>query len=77
MVFLNMIELLLFRQYKKVRMAHEGQPALTVVQLLVFANVFRLIPLQILDWFVQICLAIKHIHDRKILHRDIKTQVRL
>jgi len=29
---------------------------------------------QILDWFVQICLAIKHIHDRKILHRDLKTQ---
>nr|XP_057929832.1 serine/threonine-protein kinase Nek1 isoform X2 [Doryrhamphus excisus] len=29
---------------------------------------------QILDWFVQICLAIKHIHDRKILHRDIKSQ---
>ncbi|XP_032300432.1 serine/threonine-protein kinase Nek1 isoform X6 [Coturnix japonica] len=29
---------------------------------------------QILDWFVQICLAVKHIHDRKILHRDIKSQ---
>ncbi|XP_055893460.1 serine/threonine-protein kinase Nek1-like isoform X1 [Biomphalaria glabrata] len=29
---------------------------------------------QILDWFVQLCLAIKHIHDRKILHRDIKSQ---
>ena len=28
----------------------------------------------ILDWFVQICLAIKHIHDRKVLHRDIKLQ---
>lgn len=26
----------------------------------------------ILDWFTQICLAIKHVHDRKILHRDIK-----
>ena len=29
---------------------------------------------QILDWFVQICLALKHIHDRKVLHRDIKSQ---
>ena len=28
----------------------------------------------ILDWFTQICLSIKHIHDRKILHRDIKSQ---
>jgi serine/threonine protein kinase len=26
-----------------------------------------------LDWFVQMALAIKHIHDRKILHRDLKT----
>lgn len=29
---------------------------------------------QILDWFTQICLGIKHIHDRKIIHRDIKSQ---
>lgn len=28
----------------------------------------------ILDWLCQMCLAIKHIHDRKILHRDIKAQ---
>jgi NIMA (never in mitosis gene a)-related kinase len=38
----------------------------------------RIVPFpeqQIIDWFIQTALAIKHIHDRKILHRDIKTQV--
>eukprot|EP00795_Rhopilema_esculentum_P000953 gene953-10719_t len=29
---------------------------------------------QVLDYFVQICLALKHIHDRKVLHRDLKSQ---
>ncbi|XP_075053875.1 serine/threonine-protein kinase Nek1 isoform X2 [Mixophyes fleayi] len=29
---------------------------------------------QIVDWFIQLCLALKHVHDRKILHRDIKSQ---
>jgi NIMA (never in mitosis gene a)-related kinase len=28
----------------------------------------------VLDWFIQICLALKHVHERKILHRDLKTQ---
>lgn len=28
----------------------------------------------ILDMFVQICLALKHVHDRKIIHRDLKSQ---
>ena len=27
---------------------------------------------QVVTLSVQICLAIKHIHDRKILHRDLK-----
>lgn len=28
----------------------------------------------VLNWFTQICLALKHVHDRKILHRDLKSQ---
>ena len=32
--------------------------------------------LQAMDWFVQICLSMKHVHDRKILHRDLKSQVK-
>ena len=29
---------------------------------------------EILDWLVQLCLALSFIHDKKILHRDLKTQ---
>ncbi|CAD8062004.1 unnamed protein product [Paramecium sonneborni] len=28
---------------------------------------------QILDWFTQICLAVKYIHDHNILHQDLKS----
>ena len=28
----------------------------------------------ILNVFVQICLALKHVHDRKVIHRDLKPQ---
>ena len=35
----------------------------------------RLMPeTQAMQLFVQIALAMKHVHDRKILHRDLKTQ---
>mmetsp|Transcript_21146 Transcript_21146/g.62993 ORF Transcript_21146/g.62993 Transcript_21146/m.62993 type:complete len:792 (+) Transcript_21146:380-2755(+) len=29
---------------------------------------------QILKWFIQVLMAVKYIHDRNILHRDIKSQ---
>ena len=29
---------------------------------------------EIMNWFVQLCLAMDNIHSRKILHRDIKAQ---
>ena len=29
---------------------------------------------QVIQWFVQIVLGLKHIHDRRILHRDIKSE---
>lgn len=29
---------------------------------------------EIMNWFLQICLALEHVHQRKILHRDLKSQ---
>ncbi|KAJ3591909.1 hypothetical protein NHX12_007039 [Muraenolepis orangiensis] len=32
---------------------------------------------QVVNWFLQVCLGLKHIHDHKVLHRDIKAQAKL
>ncbi|KAM8977606.1 serine/threonine-protein kinase Nek3-like [Pelodytes ibericus] len=35
----------------------------------------RLFPEQtVLQWFVQICLAVQHVHEKRVLHRDIKSK---
>ena len=28
---------------------------------------------EIMNWFVQLCLALEYVHRRKVLHRDIKS----
>ncbi|KTF93633.1 hypothetical protein cypCar_00041344 [Cyprinus carpio] len=33
---------------------------------------FNLIDLQILDWTVKICMALKHLHDQQILHENLQ-----
>jgi NIMA (never in mitosis gene a)-related kinase len=29
---------------------------------------------EIMNWFLQICMALEYVHGRKILHRDLKSQ---
>jgi serine/threonine protein kinase len=30
-----------------------------------------------MDWFVKICMALKHVHDQGLLHRELRPQVML
>ncbi|KTF76193.1 hypothetical protein cypCar_00043662 [Cyprinus carpio] len=30
---------------------------------------------KILKWFAQMCLGTKHIHDKRVLHRDLKSKI--
>lgn len=31
--------------------------------------------LQILQWFAQLCAGTQHIHEKRVLHRDLKSKV--
>lgn len=42
--------------------------------LLVFHWVFKFF-FQILKWFTEMCAGAKHIHDQRVLHRDLKSKV--
>lgn len=33
--------------------------------------------LQILDWIVKICMALKYLHDQQILHKNLQPEVQI
>lgn len=43
-------------------------------QLSLFLSVYAI--QQILDWFTQMVSALAIVHDKRVIHRDLKTQVR-
>lgn len=40
-----------------------------------FVSLKYLLFFQILRWFAQMCAATQHIHDKRVLHRDLKSKV--
>lgn len=46
----------------------------SVFSLFSFTNLY-VFPLQILQWFAQMCAATQHIHNKRVLHRDLKSKV--